>query len=151
MNATIRTARPADVGGLTELMLEFRDTEWPDISPNEDKIAEFMGRVIRDGIVFLAEDGGRIVGSLGIKPTQWWFSDDHFLMEHWFYVARSHRRSTIAPRLLRKAKEFQKRAVAPMVVGLFARRDVARKTKLFRRHFQPVGETYIVGMVDLKE
>ena len=44
--------------------------------------------------------------------------------------------------MLRKIKEFADKSGMPLGVGIFSFNQVSRKSKLFRRFFTPVGETY---------
>src|SRR5215471_3416793 len=58
----------------------------------------------RGGIIWVVEEGQRIVGSLGMLITTDWYSDDEYLLERWNYVRPDYRKSDYARKLLEQAK-----------------------------------------------
>ncbi len=113
-----------------------------DMPVNHTNVLQKIDELFTNGLILVAERDGKIVGSIGVGPKQWWFSDRWFLGDDWIFVSEKHRKSRIAVQMLRKIKEFADKTGLPLGVSVFSFNQVSRKSKLFRRYFTPVGETY---------
>ncbi len=102
--------------------------------------------VLHNGIVFVAEVDRVIVGSIGIVRTSFWYSKAIALKDTWMYIDPDFRNSSIALRLLRKAKEAAKELSLPLIVGVFSLDKTDRKNHLYRRLFTPIGEFFVTGV-----
>ncbi len=133
-----------DVRGIYELLQEMHG-ELPMMPVNLAKSLAFIEHVLEKHFILVAEVDGAIVGSIGVGPDQWWFSDHWFLSDYWTYVSKPHRQSTIAVQLFDKIKQFADKTGLPLIMGVFSLEQVKRKNKLYRQHFKPMGETFFHG------
>ncbi len=146
----IRGATQADVPELVFLLKEFHD-EMPMLPLSHERLVMTISQLLKEGMIFLAittgRDGqGQIVGSIGLGPREWWFSDSVTLSDYWTYVRKGWRRTRAGHELLRAARDFADRASLPLVMGIFTFDQVDRKNKLFRRYLTPVGESFAHGL-----
>ena len=142
MRIEFRIAEAEDSEALYDLLLEMHD-EVGLFPLAERKVRAKIALVLDEGACFVAEVDGTIVGSIGVVPEQMWYTDDFMLADKWTFVKQNWRRSRVAIGLLRRAKEFAKRAGLPLAVGVFGAKDTARKNALFGRLFTPVGEMFM--------
>lgn len=145
MTPIIRAAVSADIPGVFRLLQEMH-RELPMMSVDDPKALAFIEHLLETGFILVAEADGKIVGSIGIGPQQWWFSDDWFLADYWTFVSKDSRRSQIAPEMLTRIKEFADKAGMPLMMGIFSLEQVKRKNKLYRKHFKPMGEVFFHGL-----
>ena len=146
MTPVIRAAVRADVPQIFHLLQEMH-RELPMMPVDLTKSLAFIDHVLETGFILVAEvDGRRIVGSIGVGPDQWWFSDRWFLADYWTYVSKGHRRSRIAVQMFTKIKEFADRTSMPLMMGVFSIDQVNRKNKLYRKHFKSMGEIFFHGL-----
>ena len=142
---TFRLASGPDVPDLYDLLLTMHDeVGMATLAPL--KVVQAIENVLETGFCVVAEIDGEIVGSIGLDLREWWYSEDVFFGDRWVFVHPDYRKSSIAAGMLRKAISFADKADIPLVVGVFSPKDVERKNALFRRHFSPVGETFIRGL-----
>src|SRR5690606_2256934 len=73
---------------------------------NPRRAYETIWRLLKNGVVWVAEDGDRIVGSLSIERDRLWWSDTDILVDGWFYIRPDSRDPTLALRLIREARSF---------------------------------------------
>ena len=146
MTPKIRVAVRADLTQIYELLREGHDREMPMIPIDRLKALKFIARVLETGVILVAVVNGKIVGSIGVIPDQWWFSDRWFLREYWTYVSPAHRRSRIAVKLIKQIKKFADKARMPLMIGVFSYNQAKRKNKLYRKHFKPMGEFFLHGL-----
>lgn len=148
-----RAAGPKDAPALLELVLEgLEESAFATINPL--KVFRHVVLTLETGIAYVAEVDGDLVGSVGIMPVAegLWYSDDVFLMDSWMYVRPEFRAYGIFPALVDKMQQFRERAGGPpLAVGVLSKKDAALKSRLYRRHFTPVGEVFAVGFAGLDE
>ena len=140
----IRMGRPGDEQKLLELLITIFE-ESPVATKNEDKALAFITEILQHGVVIVAEIEDEIIGSIGLSPNDWWFSDDVFLADQWVIVHKDHRNSRAINRMLTKAKGFSDKSGVPLVLGVFSFTDTARKQKLFAKSFDPLGQLFAYG------
>ena len=143
---TCRLAVKTDVPVIFSL-LEGMHGEFDEMLPpiNPEKLY----RAIEESVnvcVIIAENKGKIVGSIGLYVMEWWFSDSKSLADNWTYVAPGSRRSKAATLMVRKAKEFSDRAGVPLMMGVFSPIQTDKKNTFYRRHFKPMGEMFVYNM-----
>lgn len=69
---------------------------------NPIKFSETVSRAVTHGVVLVAVEDKKIIGSIGgMSSTEWW-SDEPLLGDLWFYVYPAHRVSRAAIMLIRK-------------------------------------------------
>ncbi len=145
-----RVAVRTDIAGIFRL-LKSQETEigpWNVFTPDYAKALGFIAELLEVGIILVAEMDGKIVGSVGAGPQEFFFSRDVFLCDYWTIVHKDYRRSTVASELLVKLKEFQEKVGIPLLVGVFSVVRSQAKMALYRRHFEPMGAVYAKGFID---
>ena len=106
---------------------------------NPQKTEQAVANVIDAGVVLIALDGERIVASVGLEHQPWWYSDDLYIGDLWTFVHPEYRRSKIAPRLVRRAREYARELGLPLVMAVLTPNQPERAEKLLLRQMQPVG------------
>lgn len=130
----VRRAEPLDVSALSAMLLEMhQQTELPTPPINSEKMIGKVNELIHKGVVFVATDEGRIVGSVGGSIAQDWWSDQPFLADNWFYVTPQNRQSTTALKLIKSFIEVANEAKLPLRLGHIFSGDIERKDKLFEK------------------
>ncbi len=143
MTPIIRAAVRDDLMQVFHLLQEMA-AEFPKPLPADDtKVLQTIDALFKDGLILVAEVDGKIVGSIGLGPTQWWFSEVWLLGDKWIFVSKKHRKSRIAIQMFKRIKEFADKADMPMAVSIFSFNQVKRKNSFFRRYFTPVGESFL--------
>ena len=144
IRATYRIAQEKDLEAVYDVLKEMHEEVGMSTWAVEKSLRQIVN-LLEEGVIFLAEISGRIVGTVGLGPSQWWYSEDFFLTDYWTFVRKGYRRSAIANELLKQAKEFAQRVNLPIAVAVLSPTDVPRKNALFKRHFTPVGEIFVEG------
>ncbi len=143
MTPAIRVAVRDDLMQVFHLLQEMGAELPSHMTIDDTKVFHTIDTAFREGLIIVAEVGGKIVGSIGLAPTQWWFSEVWFLGDKWIFVSKEHRKSRIAVQMFKRIKEFADKTGMPMGVAIFSFNQVKRKNAFFRKHFTPVGETFI--------
>jgi len=111
------------------LMLMYEETGIASLS--KAKVANEIDRLMDEGVIFVAREGESIVATMGVGPSQFWYSDDWHIQDSWLFVKKGYRRSRHALVIMKAVKKFAKSAHLPLAVGVFAPKGVERKNKLF--------------------
>lgn len=131
---TVRRAEPLDISALTAMLVEMhQQTELPTPPISSEKMIAKINEVIHKGVVFVAIEENRLVGSVGGMVGQDWWSDQKFLADNWFYVSPDHRKSSIALKLIKNFIEVANDAKLPVRLGHIFSGDIDRKDKLFEK------------------
>lgn len=95
MTVTLRPARSLDAGAIGEILHGFaRENDWmPELHTGAEAIA-FCGRMIDNGWVTVAEQGGKVAGFLAVNGTE----------VHCLYLSPAARNQGIGAQLLNSAK-----------------------------------------------
>lgn len=107
----IREAVEGDIPNLVSLGKMFLDESgYGDIvSFNPFKAHETLKGIIGgNGVVFVAEREGLVVGGLGLLQYTMYFSDDPVAVELFWWMHPSHRNGMDGPRMLKRALEWGK-------------------------------------------
>lgn len=110
---------------------------------DEKKARAQMDAVIRDGLVMVARDGKTIVGSIGIAPSEHWYSSAPVWADFWTYVRPAWRKSRLAPELLSFVTDYVKRQGITLFMAVTSPHETDRKENLFARHLRPVGRIFM--------
>lgn len=112
------------------------------------------------GIIWVVNEGARIVGSLGMLITTDWYSNDEYLLERWNYVHPRYRRSDYARKLLEQAKwtsqwfsnEAKKkgRNPVPFQCGINSFDRTEAKVRMYARVMPCIGAFFMYGELPLK-
>lgn len=100
-SVVVRPAEALDAVNVVKLLRN----EWQELGKegappvDEQKALEWVTLVIREHFVLVADLGGRIVGSIALKPLEWPWARGIFMGQLWFYVFPTFRKGDIAARL----------------------------------------------------
>lgn len=114
---------------------------------DRDTAITWISDVIRyDGLVYVAEVSGRIVGSIGFQPMEFpWADKAHknrwYYANVWLYVHQGYRKYGTAEALINKAKIFAKSAGVLLAVGT----TLEKNSELKERFLRMQGLTYVGG------
>ena len=114
---------------------------------SDERALESLNDTLANGLVLITRSEGRIVGTMGLRPQQYDWSNDWELLDRWFFVHPSHRQThqPHAVTLLEGAKSVAKNLNIPFRPGIFSKHRLAAKVRLFRRVFgDPVGAIFMV-------
>lgn len=103
----IRMARPLDASPLYRVLIRYFD-ELPMPYPAPDEavaMAWGLGLIIRGGVV-VAEEGGKIIGTVGLEQGVLPWCNVPYLNGVWFYVAPERRSGGTADHLMKAAKNI---------------------------------------------
>lgn len=144
MTVIVRVAEDHDAEPVL-LLLKRMHAENGLASLNWNKVVERAREVFEVGIPLVADIDGDVVGSLGLLPGQWWYSDDWYLGESWVYVRPDARKTRAAAMLVERAQKAAKDADLPLYIGLITTTDLDVKTRFFNRFLKPVGVVFQGG------
>jgi len=129
----IRKATIYDIRQIYDMLIEMHSQTEIKLSPiKPEKLFMTIKMALEEGIVFVAEKGNRIVGSIaGLISSDWW-SEKEFLKDLWFYVFPENRKSNIAIKLVKSFIKFAKSVKLKIKVGHVFSGDIERKDKFFK-------------------
>lgn len=130
----IRPAKHSDVPRLIELgTLLHATTSYSTMSFCPDKSAGFLHELINgQGVVFVAEVRGEVVGGMAGAVTDQWFSNDLIAYDYSLFVEPSKRNGVIAVRLIQTFKEWAKLKGAKQIyMGIGTGVSVEGTTRLY--------------------
>lgn len=139
----LRVATLSDFPGVLALLMEMAD-ETAMALANWDKVGAKLSKLLSESNVIVADKDGRIVGSVGLEHTSWWYSDEGYLADRWTFVTKSERKGLTAARLIKFARNYANAQGLPLAMGVWTKDDTARKNSLFRRYLRPIGEMFMV-------
>src|SRR5262249_21129644 len=100
----------------------------------------------KGGVIFVIEEGKRIVASLGMTIAQDWYSDDEYLLERWNFVHPDYRgRGDYARKLIEQGKwstawfKANTGITMPFQCGINSFDRVDAKVRLYARHMPCIG------------
>lgn len=130
----IRPAKHSDVPRLIELgTLLHATTSYSTMSFCPDKSAAFLHELINgQGVVFVAEVRGEVVGGMAGAVTDQWFSNDLIAYDYSLFVEPSRRNGVIAVRLIQTFREWAKLKGAKQIyMGIGTGVSVEGTTRLY--------------------
>lgn len=148
----VRFATPDDEGEIFGLLLMLH-AENAFYGLNPDKVLEGIRWATRrkGGMIFVIEEGKRIVASLGLLIMTDWYSDDEYLSERWNFVHPEYRKSDYARKLLEQGKwayEWFKANTGkqmPFQCGINSFDRTAPKIRMYARQMPCVGAYFMYG------
>jgi len=133
-NIDVRVATEDDYEGLFELLAGMHK-EMAIAPLNVDKAAASISEGVINGEVLVALDKkGKIVGTIGVIEEKWWYSDSSYLMDRFFYTARSERGDEIGKALLEAVTVFSDSRNLPLILSVMNPKR-ARPNKRWQRIF----------------
>ena len=130
----IRPAKHSDVPRLIELgTLLHATTSYSTMSFCPDKSAAFLHELINgQGVVFVAEVRGEVVGGMAGAVTEQWFSNDLIAYDYSIFVEPSKRNGVIAVRLIQTFKEWARiKGAKQIYMGVGTGVSVEGTTRLY--------------------
>ena len=154
MNFTIRVAEKTerDFKAVLRLLIDHfvKEHQMGSLSANNKFSLEKVVSEIAIAIgckTWIVEDlTGGIIGSLGLKLTQPWYSTQSYYGDLWFYVLPEWRNSRVGQALIKEVKQFASGIDSPVLLGIYNMDDTERKLKLLQKSgLKLVGGTFLVG------
>ena len=137
---TVATA--ADLPEVCEL-LRVMHTENGVGRVNEDKALGVISQRIKDGGCMISRSRGRLVGSVAVYESNWWYSDELAYFDQWFFVHPENRNEGHAVRLIAAMKAAARIRGIPLVFAVGTTVDTLSKLKFFKKHLTPFGGSFI--------
>ena len=141
----IRRAEQTDVSELYDMLTDMHSQTVLPVSPmKKDKVMNMIILAITRGVVYVATEKNKILGSIGGMSTSDWWSTDEYLGDLWFYVFPEHRKSNIAIKLVKTCINYGKEVKLKIKLGSVYSGDLRRKDNFFNRlGFVKAGSLYL--------
>ena len=147
----VRLATKADEGEIFALLLLLHN-ENALFSINHNKVLAGIRWATerKGGVIYVIDDGPRVVASLGMTVACDWYTDDEYLLERWNYVHPDYRRSDYARKLLEQGKwshEWfkQQGKLMPFFCGINSFTRTEAKIRMYARHMPCIGAYFMYG------
>jgi L-amino acid N-acyltransferase YncA len=143
----IRWASPFDISSIAALIVVMhKEAEFELATMNSEKLVSQINELVHRGIVLVAVEDGRIVGTIGGRQGLDWWSDEKYFGDLWFYVLKEARSSRTAISLVKRfVKEIKN--LSPDIkirLGHVFSGDCDRKDKFFERlGFKKAGSVFM--------
>lgn len=131
MTITYHQATEDDVENIIPLLIDMHG-ENALCSLDIDKTVTLIAVVVRKGLCLVAKDDDKIVGTIGLIKDSFWYSSDPVIMDKWFYVTPTYRKTRIALTLLKLVRQYANKNDMPLMLGVTTKVDAARKDTLYR-------------------
>jgi GNAT superfamily N-acetyltransferase len=148
----VRLATKKDEGEIFGLLLMLH-AENGFFTMNRDKVIAGIQWATerRGGIIYVIDEGPRVVASLGMVIMTDWYSDDEYLHERWNFVHPDYRKSDYAQKLLNQAKWshewFKARGkLMPFYCGINSLKRTEAKIRMYARQMPCIGAYFAYGM-----
>tara|TARA_R100000781_G_C4026640_1_gene109114 strand:- start:198 stop:632 length:435 start_codon:yes stop_codon:yes gene_type:complete len=100
---------------------------------NSFKLTNKVNEIIHNGIVLVAVNENKLLGSIGGTINTDWWGTEKFLSDLWFYVYPEERKSNIAKNLISDFIKIGKEAKLKIRLGHIFSGDLDRKDKFYER------------------
>ena len=147
----VRLATKRDEGEIFGLLLLLH-AENALFSMNRDKVLAGIEWATerKGGLIFVIDEGPRVVASLGMTIACDWYSDDEYLLERWNFVHPEYRRSDYARKLLETGKwahEWFKTngMLMPFFCGINSYKRTEAKIRMYARQMPCIGAYFMYG------
>ena len=148
----VRLATKADEGEIFGLLLLLH-AENAMFSMNRDKVLTGIRYATerKGGIIFVIDDGPRLVATMGMCIACDWYTDDEYLLERWNFVHPEYRCSDYARKLLEQGKWAHewfkaKGKLLPFMCGINSFERTEAKVRMYARHMPCIGAYFMYGM-----
>tara|TARA_B100001063_G_scaffold227704_1_gene238433 strand:- start:348 stop:788 length:441 start_codon:yes stop_codon:yes gene_type:complete len=130
----IRRADANDIQEVYKLLSAMHDGTETYTSPmSEGKVLHMIKHMIDKGIVLVAEEKGKIIGSQAGNLASDWWSEEKFLSDVWFFVHPNSRKSRAAIKLVKCFIKIGKELKVKVKLGHVYSGDMDRKDNFFNR------------------
>lgn len=147
----VRLATKRDEGEIFALLCLLHAENAP-FSMNKDKVILGIQYATerKGGIIFVIDDGSRVVATMGMCIAQDWYTDDEYLLERWNFVHPDYRRSDYARKLLEQGKWAHewfksKGKIMPFFCGINSLLRTEAKIRMYARHMPCIGAYFMYG------
>jgi GNAT superfamily N-acetyltransferase len=147
----VRLATKTDEGEIFGLLIMLH-AENGFFTMNRDKVITGIQHATerRGGIIYVIDEGPRVVATLGMTIACDWYSDDEYLHERWNFVHPDYRKSDYAQKLLNQAKWtsewFKTRdKLMPFFCGVNSLRRTEAKIRMYARQMPCIGAYFAYG------
>ena len=143
----IRRANVGDISGIIFLLQMMHEETVVDIPKiNTGKLVHKINELLHTGIILVAVDNEKVIGSISGQKNKDWWSDEDYIGDLWYYVMKDYRKSDIAKKLLNHFVKIVKEVKLQLRLGHVFSGDVIRKDKFYERQgFLRIGSIYIEG------
>lgn len=149
-SAAIRKADQRDLAAVHEL-LKLMHAETARYARCDDKTQAHITDCIDNHLVLVTEQDGVVVGTIGIRIAEPWYSRQAILHDTWLFVLPEHRRAPHARNLINAAVVFAEMHNLPLEIGFTLKPTLLNRFKAMARLFgrvlgQPVGLAFYLPM-----
>lgn len=96
-------------------------------------MAGWVNNVLEKGYCVVAEEDGRIVGTMGMTFTKFPWNDKEWIMNNeWLHVDIGHRKGGTARKILDKVLDFAKEKNIPLTMGIINGVDLRKKERFMK-------------------
>ena len=143
----VRWASPFDISSIAALLVVMhKEAEFELGKINSEKLISNINELIHRGIVLVAVEDGRVVGTIAGKQGLDWWSDEKYFADLWFYVSPDSRSSKVAISLVKMFIEEIK-SISPEIkirLGHIFSGNCGRKDNFFERlGFKKAGSVFV--------
>lgn len=110
---------------------------------NEAKALGVITERINEGGCMISRSHGKVVGSVAVYRSNWWYSDESVFFDQWFFVHPEHRNEGHAVRLIAALKQACRNTGTPLVLQVGTTVDALSKLKFFKKHLTPFGGAFL--------
>ena len=135
-------ATPADLPEVCDL-LRVMHAENGIGKVHEAKALGVITSRINEGGCVLSRNKGKLVGSVAVYKSTWWYSEEVALFDQWFFVHPAHRTEGHAVRLIAALKQACRDSGMPLVFSVGSPIDALSKLKFFKKHLTPFGGSFL--------
>tara|TARA_R110002153_G_scaffold73653_2_gene192122 strand:+ start:3631 stop:4068 length:438 start_codon:yes stop_codon:yes gene_type:complete len=130
----IRKADYSDVADLYQMLISMHSQTSLPVSPmNKGKVTGMICSAISNGVVYVAKEKDKLLGSIGGMSTSDWWATEEYLADLWFYVFPEHRNSKVAIKLVKTFINYGKEVKLKIKLGNVYSGDIDRKDDFFKR------------------
>lgn len=144
----VRMATHGDAEAIYDLLQLLKD-ENAIFEMSSDKVRETIKRATdhQGGMIGVVEQDGKIVGTVGLFISQFWYTQTHHVEEYWNFVHPEYRRSNFAKDLINFAKWVNENMGLVLLMGIISTSRTKAKVELYARMLnQPVGAYFMNGL-----
>ena len=141
----IRKANVLDISGLIFMLNTMhKETEINVPTINTYKMINKVNEVLHNGIILVAVENNKLLGSIGGMVTTDRWAEEKYLADLWYYVFPDARKSDIAKNLITDFIKIGKEAKLKIRLGHIFSGDLERKDKFYERlGLVKAGSTYV--------
>ena len=141
----IRKATVLDISSIIYMLdTMHKETEINVSTINSFKLVNKVNEILHTGIVLVAIENNKLLGSIGGTISTDWWSEEKHLSDLWFYVYKEARKSNIEKNLIVDFLKIGKEAKMKIRLGHIFSGDVDRKDKFYERlGLVKAGSTYV--------